>query len=73
MASLGLNDITALWLTASEEIFRRRIHDGSHYRSKSPRERMMIDKFLKRTLAYNARMVQAVSENVIHPRRRPPE
>ena len=24
---------------------------------------MMIDKFLERTLAYNARMVQAVSEN----------
>ena len=63
VASLDFDDITALWLTASEEIFRRRIHDGSLYRSKPPRERMMINKFLERTLAYNARMVQAVSEN----------
>lgn len=28
VASLYFDDITALWLTASEEIFRRRIHDG---------------------------------------------
>ncbi len=30
---------------------------------KSPRERMMIDKFLERTLAYNARMVAAVNQH----------
>ena len=35
---------------------------GSLYRSKSPRERMMIDKFLERTLAHNARMVDAVNQ-----------
>ncbi len=38
-----------------------RIGAGSLYSSKSPRERMMIDKFLERTLAYSARMATASS------------
>ena len=63
VTSLDLDKIAALWLTASEEVIRQRIHDGSLYRSKSPRERKMINKFLQRTLTYNARMVEAVIEN----------
>lgn len=62
VASLDLDKLAAVWLTASEEVFRQRIHAGSLYSSKSPRERMMIDKFLERTLAYNARMVDVVSQ-----------
>ena len=63
--AIGLNfdKIATVWLTAGEEVCRRRIHDESLYCSKSPRERMMIDKFLERTLAYNARMVDAVSQH----------
>ena len=63
VTSLDFDKIAAVWLTASEEVFRQRIHVGSLYSSKSPRERMMIDKFLGRTLAYNARMVDAVSRH----------
>ena len=63
VVSLDLDKVAAVWLTASEEVFRRRIHNGSLYSSKSPGERMMIDKFLERTLAYNARMVDAVSQH----------
>ena len=59
--NLDFEKIAAIWLTASEELFRQRIHAGSLYTSKSPRERIMIDKFLERTLAYNARMVEAVN------------
>ena len=62
MTSLDFNKVAAVWLTASDDIFRQRIHLGSSYSSKSPRERMMIDKFLKRTLAYDSRMVDAVSQ-----------
>ncbi len=63
VASLDFDKIAAIWLTASEEVFRRRIHVGSLYMSKSPRERMMIDKFLERTLTYNARMVDVVNQH----------
>ena len=62
-ASLTLDRIAAVWLTASEEVFRQRIHAGSLYSSKSSRERNLIDKFLQRTLAYNARMVDAVTRH----------
>ena len=61
--NLDFEKIAAIWLTTSEEIFRQRIHAGSLYTSKSPRERIMIDKFLERTLAYNARMVEAVNRH----------
>ena len=63
VTSLNLDKVNALWLTASEEVFRQRIHDGSLYGSKSPRERKMIDKFLERTLAYNTRMVGAANQH----------
>ena len=59
--SLGFNKVSAIWLTASEIVFRQRIYTESMYSSKSSRERMMIDKFLERTLAYNERMVDAVN------------
>ncbi len=61
--SLDFDKVAAVWLTAKEEIFRQRILAGSLYSSKSPRERNLIDKFLRRTLAYNARMIDAVSRH----------
>ena len=60
VTGLDSDRIAAVWLTAREEVFRQRIHSGSLYSSKSSRERKMIDKFLQRTLAYNARMVDTV-------------
>ena len=61
VTSLDSRKVAALWLTASEQIFRQRTHAEGLYNSKSPRDRMMIDKFLERTLVYNARMVDAVT------------
>ncbi len=58
-----LPKIAAIWLTASEEVLRQRIHVGSLYGSKSPRERKIIDRFLDLTIAYNTRMGDAVSRN----------
>ena len=63
VTSLDFDKVGALWLTASEETLRQRIYTGSRYSTKSPRERKMIDKFLERTLAYDARMVEAVSRH----------
>ncbi len=57
---LDFDKVGALWLTAHEETFRRRIYSNSRYSTKSPRGRRMIDKFLQRTVAYDARMVEAV-------------
>lgn len=61
--SLDLEKTAALWLIASDDIFRQRIYAESLYSSKSPAERIIIDKFLERTLAYNARMVEAVNQH----------
>ena len=61
--NLNIDKIVSVWLTASEEVFRQRIRDGSLYRWKSHREQLMIDKFLERTLAYNALLVEAVNQH----------
>ena len=60
---LDFGKVAAVWLTAREEVLSQRIHDGSGYRWKSPQEREMIDKFLQRSLAYDARMVEAVARH----------
>lgn len=59
--SMDFDKVSALWLTADEETFRQRIYTNSRYRTKAPREREMVDKFLQRTVAYNARMVDIVN------------
>ena len=58
-AGLDFGKVAAIWLTASQEVLRQRIHEGSGYGSKSSREREMIDKFLQRTVAYDLRMVDS--------------
>ena len=63
VATLNFDNIAALWLTASEAVFRHRIRDESLYHSKSLRERRMIDKFLERTLVYNAQMIEIVNRH----------
>ena len=61
VTSLDFDKVGALWLTAAEETFRQRIYTNSRYGTKTTRERQMVDKFLKRTIAYNARMVEIVN------------
>ncbi len=61
VATLNFDTIAALWLTASEAVFRQRIRDESLYQAKSLRERRMIDKFLQRTLVYNAQMIEVAN------------
>lgn len=54
-------NITAIWLTASNEFLRRRIYTASQYEIKSPYERMLVDKFLERNNLYNERIIDAVN------------
>ncbi len=61
--SLDFTKTAAIWLTASDEFFRQRIHSNSQYTSKSIHEKMMIDKFLERTIVYNARMIEVVNRH----------
>ena len=62
-ATLRLDGTAGVWLTAGDEIFRHRIHRESRYHSKSTIERMMIRKFIDRTLAYNKRMIDVVDRH----------
>ena len=55
--------VAALWLTASDEVLTQRIYKVSLYHSKSPGERILIDKFLERTIAYNTLMVEVVKRH----------
>ena len=61
VTSLDFNRVAALWLTASEELFRQRIHQESRYHSRPSFERTMVDKFPERTLVYNAKMTEVAS------------
>ncbi len=63
VATLDFDNIAALWLTASEAVFQQRIRDESLYHSKLPQEQRMIDKFLKRTLVYNAQMIEVADQH----------
>ena len=63
VAALDIANLAAIWLTASDAVFEQRIRAASQYRTKSQRERKMVDKFLARSLLYNAQMMDAVREH----------
>ncbi len=58
VVGLDADRVAALWLTASEDVLTQRIYGESLYHSKTGREKMMIDKFIGRTLAYDTLMVE---------------
>ncbi len=55
------DSIDAIWLTASNELFKRRIYVASQYETKSACDKKMIDKFLARALLYNEQMMASVN------------
>ena len=63
VAALDIANLAAVWLTASDAVFEQRIRAASQYRTKSQRDRMMVDKFLKRSLLYNAQMMDAIRQH----------
>ncbi|MDE2705500.1 MAG: AAA family ATPase [Gemmatimonadota bacterium] len=63
VATLDVANLAAVWLTASDAVFEQRIRAASQYRTKSQRERRIVDQFLKRSLLYNAQMMDSVREH----------
>ena len=61
MAGLEIEGVTGLWLTASDDLFQDRIYASSEYDTLKGDERTLVEKFLQRTIAYNERMLQAVT------------
>jgi len=61
VVTLDLDNVAAIWLTASNDLFRARIHNASRFREAADREKTMIQKFLERTYLYNERMMVAVN------------
>lgn len=59
--TLNFDNIATIWLTASNEFLRQRIYFASQYETKSPYERMLVDKFLERNGLYNERIIDAVN------------
>ena len=60
VATLRLEGVGAVWLTASDSFRQERIYKASGFEQASAREKTMIDKFLGRTHRYNERMMHAL-------------
>ena len=54
------NSVRAIWLTASDRLFKNRIYSESNFHNSSKDKKYLIKKFLNRTLLYNKRMKQEV-------------
>ena len=61
VVTLNFDNISTIWLTASNEFLRRRIYTASQYETKSPYEKMLIDKFFERNCLYNDRIIDTVN------------
>lgn len=60
VAAVASPDVTALWLTASDDFLRQRIYVNSGPGSVDNEQQEMIRKFAERTFLYNRRMIEAV-------------
>jgi len=53
--------VTAVWLTASHNLFQRRMYQESQFEKATAEEMRLIQKFLKRTLLYNEQMMESIN------------
>ena len=63
VAGLHLDGVEAVWLTASDETLRTRIHAASGYAAAARAQRVLIDRFVDRTLA-DCRVTRAAVERL---------
>ena len=72
VATAVSDDVRALWLTASDDFLRQRIHESSGFNQADDEQQALIRKFVARTLLYNQRMTELIqrfglrSVNVVH-------
>lgn len=60
VAGLDAPGTDAVWLTAAPTVIRARIHAAGHYAEATPYERLLMDKFLTRTLRFQDLMLATV-------------
>jgi len=58
-----LKEVAAVWLTASPDTLRSRIYEKSGFLTASEQNRAMISRFLERTLLFDRKTAQLVSEH----------
>lgn len=61
VANLNLSNVASIYLTASDDLFEQRIRFAANYDDVTTREKKLIDKFLRRTIAYNKRMMEVIN------------
>lgn len=61
VATLRLEGVAAVWLTASDDFVLSRILSGSEFAQAAPEGQLLIQKFVQRTQRYNDLMIKAVS------------
>ena len=60
VAELTADRVAAVWLTADDRTLRARVHRTSRAEDRTPAERLAIEKFLGRTLGYQARLITEI-------------
>lgn len=63
VATLDVEGVRAIWLTAGEDLFRKRIEKNAGYEAATGDHKIMIEKFLGRTVAYNEEMMRMVENH----------
>jgi hypothetical protein len=58
VAALRIPVVSAVWLTAGPDLFEARILSGSGYGAAPPEDRLLIEKFLARTIAFDRAMTR---------------
>jgi 2-phosphoglycerate kinase len=61
VVTLRLRAVSAVWLTADDDVFATRIRRESRHDEADPRGKQLIDKFIDRTLRFNRAMMEQVS------------
>ncbi|WP_405520574.1 AAA family ATPase [Streptomyces canus] len=60
VATLDVPHTATVWLTADEDVVRARIRTAGHYDAATEQERLLMDRFLARSVRYQSLMVEAV-------------
>ena len=58
---LDFQNVASVWLTASDEFFRQRIHQSSLYEIRSEEEKELIDRFVERECGISQRIKETIS------------
>ena len=58
--TLNFDNISSIWLTASNKFLKQRIYAESQYETKSTYEKLLVDKFWERNYLYNDLIIDTI-------------